>query len=373
MELKKYPFLLIFVCSICFVSRAQKNLDYLITKDTLHSGLKLVSGPEKRNAVYISERKANGEIVKHTADEVSEFGFRNGRKFKALTLDVAGQQKRFFFEEIVTGNYNIYFLNTSESGREFYINTGNSTTMVKIPEKRAEFIALLKQYESACPAYERNYSYLTLTKNALARFHKGNKSCEGVFPRARFEFRLGVSFVKYQSQSVIARDASFANHNTFSPGIFFHAPVEHSNFSFNTGASFTRLRNSTPFTSGGAHYDMSVDQWRANVPLNARYTFFDKKSRPYLEGGPLYSGYLSGSSKLYQYTESNNNVFIDATSKKVMSNNQVGFGLGAGFMIRYSDRLSYSVNAGLCKQLPVHKTDFSVNMNQVTISAGILF
>ena len=84
------------------------------------------------NALYCYVENKGAEIA-YTPDRVSEYGFSDGRIYKAFTVNVNGQTKKYFFEKLTNGDITIWYIHLKGDIKRFYVDEND--LLKEIPQE----------------------------------------------------------------------------------------------------------------------------------------------------------------------------------------------------------------------------------------------
>lgn len=84
--------------------------DYMALKDSMVVGIKLQEGHDQLNSRLCRMVEKNGDITEYSPDEVSEYGFENGRIYVSQTVVVNGSERTVFLERLADGALTLYYL-----------------------------------------------------------------------------------------------------------------------------------------------------------------------------------------------------------------------------------------------------------------------
>jgi hypothetical protein len=113
----KHLSLLILAAMIAIPVFGQRGFYVIGTTTSLGSELVNMG---RSNSYYCSLKKGD-KVIKYTPFEVSEYGYNKGQVYKAFDVVFNGQKERYFFEQIVNGNINLYNLRLKGGISKYYI------------------------------------------------------------------------------------------------------------------------------------------------------------------------------------------------------------------------------------------------------------
>lgn len=371
----KYLFflLMIFMSQVAF---SQKGFIHKGKKATV--GLTLIKGSDHNNAQYIRvNNKKEKKIIKYTPDDITAYGFEKRSTFTAFELELDGQKKRFFFERLYKGKYDVYYFGLNKASVKFFIARGDKTSLDPIPLAKKDYIAFIGQLIQECPQGKANLNFLQLTKDHVKRFFKNYGTCsESNLPRLRYGVEVGISSIKYSpnaSETNVLNSADLSAKTGYFVGATLEYPIKASNFSLVSGLRYHKFRGADLFDTNDKTYDLIVKQSRIEVPFLVRYTRFSQKTSPYLGVGVTYSQNLSGESTLYSYHTIGDQTFVDEAVSGI-TNKQFGLTVESGAIWRYSTKHSLKVQVSY-HSLKKVQSDLSETMgtNNFLFTLGLLF
>jgi hypothetical protein len=353
------------------VSIAQQ---YIATDSTSNSGVTLIQGSPKENTYFIKEKK-NDQIIIHTPRDISEYRLADSIVYKSFKVKINGDSSVLFLQRIVQGKYNVYELDLKRL-RQFYIE---DRTLVQIPSRKDLYRNFLKKYLAGCERSLRNLEDFKLQRPALKRIFGDHVTCaQNYFPRRRYEITSSFDLTKFAARgSSIFSSVTYKRNIDFSLGAFIDLPLMSSNFAFITGGIFSRYTNSITFEDLDAtNYtkcDLVVNQIQLVIPALFRYTFFNGKNCPFLEGGPLLGQQLSNKTILFKYTITKDATTITTSRSSFLGNQQAGFSLGIGMIFKYDLKYSYLMRIGYSRLSPLLSKNANLSVSQISFSTGFLF
>lgn len=163
-----------------------------IKKDTTtYFNVKLLKSTKENYSNYISQQKEKDTVITLTPTDIDAFGLKDGRVFYAFGIDSAGIEKRYFFEQVYTGKYDVYFLHVRGEQQGFYFSSGENLPIVPIPKEKKDYIGFLDSYLKDCEQSRKSIRFLDLSKARIIRLMQDYENCEGFhLPRTRLAFSV---------------------------------------------------------------------------------------------------------------------------------------------------------------------------------------
>lgn len=344
---------------------------YIKMDSAIIVGVKLLD-EKKNNAKYIS-RNYKGKLIKYTPYNIQEFGLENGQIYRSLKI--GGMDSLYFFEQLSSGLYNVYYLPKKISSTVFYITKNDSIPLTRLPKLRKEYMPFLREYVKNCPRALENVKHVRMTKSSMGRFFNDFENCANShLPTVRFGLHMGINLVRFfpSAEDKLLSAVDFSNLSGYHVGLMVDFPIGKSNYSFSTAMTLYGYKGSTVFDQGEVTYDLVANQWRIAIPLLLRHTFYSMKTSPFIEGGSVLSGKVMDRTSLYSYHVNGDNIFINLNDTPIQDY-QAGVSIGAGLISKYSSNLSLQFSFKYNKLFSLQKQRESLNVNQMFFSMGILF
>jgi len=368
--MKKYCFL-VFLISVIPSLLTGQHAYFSKSDSSIIFGFELIDGGHLSNSKFCLVKKGR-EINKYTADEVKEYGFKNGRIFKSFTLNLNNQTSRYFLERLVTGKIDLYYLKEMKGAERYYLAENESNELIEIPEIKDEYSLLFLTLVSNCPQAVDNIHFVKIRKDKLMRYFNSYNNCDSrAFPRFRYGFTIGISTTilsPVDKESVYSiPDYSRLWSITFGASV--DIPVRTSNISFHPGIFYKQIGIAKAFKFENADKDLVINCSTITFPLLFRYSILKDKISPFFQAGPVYSMQIRNKSTLYGYETDNNDIFINVINDPVLHRYMGGFAVGSGIVSGKSwfGEISFSriYNLG-------NKNNF-LNFSEITLGIGRLF
>lgn len=353
------------------VAVSQEASDYISTDTTLTSGLSLVKGLSKDNALYV-DRKMGDTRKRYFPSDIIEYGFKDGTIYKSFSVSINGVDELRFLQQLHGGKTSLYMF-SGDGANRFFVSDSNKQLKEFFKEDLSGF---LSAFIGDCEEAERNLRYVKFNKYSLGRFFKDLESCrQGPFPAIRFSVFTGVqmAWLSPASNSEVFMSLGSEVNSGLNLGVNALLAIRSTNFSLVPELSLQSTRGKNVFRVSTAQYDLLMNEWRLDMPIMLRYTFFGQKFNPFLELGPMTSLSVDNNALLFSYREFGDGIFIELQETGVTSKVQAGFCLNAGFTIKSSKRHAYFGRIGY-RTLSSGSPDFeAVNTSQLRISIGLSY
>jgi hypothetical protein len=351
--------------------------DYIVKNGLKSKGSILEKGTGKENGRTITE-KIGKEKVKYTPFQVDEYQFKRGSTYRAYNIPTSEGTQRYFLQQLVSGKLSLYSFIQDDDRVTFYITREGGNQVLQIPESESERSSFLTELTSDNPYSLKNIPFVGPTRNRLSRLIIDyNKRSKGYLPFSRWEATMGITQTNFKFRN----EANSVSTNATQAGLFFGVlydfPISVSDFSVHPGIIIDHYSTSSLFSVSSIEYNLVLSQTRLNVPLNARYTFYQYELCPFIEAGPLLSRSLVGKEELYEYETDGTETTIFLQRTEGIPDLQFGYSVHAGFIYNYQNRLSYSLKVGYQQLMPFQNSDLSeaisINVSQFSFSIGLVF
>jgi hypothetical protein len=354
--------------------RVAFSQSYIKTDSVIETGLQFEWENREQHAQIIRQKK-NDEIKQYTAADITEYGLKDGRVYRSLSIVPNGT--KYFFQLLSTGKYNVYYLPASFLGDQYYIASDNNPTLTPLPGSRKLLRSALSEYVKGCGQALKNSRHVRKTNASLGRFFNDYEKCaQSYLPRPHIGLTFGVTFVKFKPREALppVSSAKISRMNEISFGVFAEYPIRKSNISVATHPTIYNYNRWSYFASGENTHHLAFDVWRMSLPLIFRYTFLNKKMSPFVEAGPAVSYNLRENVRLYTYHRVDDNVFIQLEQPQdLIPKTQLGLTGGMGMIARQNSKHGVMLQCRVNKFYVVHHQHGSLKSNEIVLTAGILF
>jgi len=335
----------IIILLILFVSTyttAQKY-SYYLSDSLTSSGCKLVDSGDHLNSQFCTE-EVGTELIQRTAEQVSEYGFEDGRTFISKTINLNGVPKKVFLEKIVEDSMTLYYYGHKKY-KVFFIQK-DSTDFIEIPKKNIDKVAFestLTLLTSDCKVLENAIKMVSYNRTSLKNLLEQYSKCElKPFPHLRYGVMLGGGMTKLIPQKNIIEsyifDFKHQYNPTVLPGLFIDYPILYSNFSLHADFCLSKNGYSSTWNQNEDIYDLVINATSLNLPVLIRYCYPSNKIRPFVNLGIIYSRNLKSSSSSFKTTlfEDFIQVYkLNTTEFERKNNFGYSFGGGIEYQLNY--------------------------------------
>lgn len=410
--MKKTLLLLLFLFILVKPAFNQKIFreGYIIKETGEHfTGLIEFSTNKRIPAVCNFKRFDIAVVISYSPQDISEFGYINGRRFKSVNFENTGK----FFEVLVAGQITLF-----NQGSKYFIQKNNQGfTEIKNGAQQynengtlydfkgpVEFLTFLT--EGKIPFNKDNLKLETELIPIISEYNKQSGLGNLIYQRVISEKELNIEAIKSQAYQVrIGVFGGISNYaldlkplnsvyipdpqleTTLFAGINLEKIISRKSdrISFRGELLFLE-QNFYSFTksfqsNGQPLYDDSFFEFSGfKLPVLIQYSFTGRRIVPFLNAGPSYVIFLS---KNYTHTReivTSTNDVITFEDKSLI----VGFGeltgvVSAGLKIRFLNSLllniqgRYEIGSGFLGSSPEGMEDFKQKSGQTSIMIGISF
>lgn len=348
---------------------------YFRTEKSSSYGVKIIDGGALMNAAYcVVETRSNDR--KYTPDEVSEYGFPDGRVYIAKTIATAGAMKRVFLEQLSKGRLVLYYYHGPD-GISFFIETedGELSELPFQDKKGNSFRHYIAEYTADFPEGFDALHNVAYRKSTLTMFfNRYERRQHRPFPHFRYGVTLsyGLTELLPQFRNKIMDNTSFRKDGNFSAGVFADQPLFLSDFSLNTGINISRQVYAFNWTSENGDEDFYAKSVSVGIPLLLRYSWPSNKLRPFINAGGLAVWNVSNHNILYRTTFVDHTINLEIDRTLYISDFYTGFAAGAGIEYRLTGRGSVLTEVRYSMLWPSEKPQL-LNMKVLNIMVGYSF
>ena len=372
----KSNFILLAISLVLFISeKLTAQNDFITIDSTLNSGVELIRGSSLMNAQFI-RLKSKDSILTYTADDLIEYGFKGDIYYKSFNVEVNGASKWYFFERLVEGKLNLYYLKTKSELNSYYLYQNDSSGLIPIPEEKEEYVKLITAYVHDCQTSVNNVEYVNLNRNIIKRFFQDYQKCtRRALPRFRYGFNVGVSLIALVpgEPSGILGVPKYNNQVKFQMGGFVDIPIGTSNFSLHPETYVIQKSSTVAFSDAIYNYDLVINNLSINFPLLVRYTLMSFKNSLFFEIGSNYSRAIKNESVLYFYDINEDEIFVEIDETPRVQDDQFGYAVGIGMVFNYDSRSSFFSSLRYGKLYNLKKERMLHHLNETTFSVGFMF
>ena len=353
----------------------QAQRGYYLTDTVSNIGVKIVDGGARENSAYCTVKTALA-IVRFTPDEVSEYGFADGRVYVAKTINYEGVMKRVFLERLSMGKLVLYYYHGSK-GKIFVIETndGQISVLESTDEEGNSFRYSLTQYIADFQEGIDAVQDVPYRKEAMKTlFVRYERREHRPFPHFRYGVTLSYGFTDLipQVSNEPMSNTTFRKDGSFSAGVYADQPIILSDFSLNAGINISRQVYSFFWTSENGDEDFYAKTFSVGIPLLLRYSWPSNKFRPFVNAGGLAVLNVNNNNILYRNTFVGNTINLEIDKTLYISDFYRGFTAGAGVECRLKGKGSILTEVRYSVLLPT-ETPQLINMKVLNITMGYSF
>lgn len=375
--MKNYVLLLVIISLIPETLFGQS--DYFGKNNAIAFGSQLIDGGYL-NSEYCQVKKGR-EIVKYSPSDIDEFGFKDGRNFKAFTVVINNTLSRYFLERIADGKVDLYQLSTKERAIKYYLIKNDSSALEEIPPSKEEHQVMLTRFLSDNKQSIKNIPDIRIRKDNLKRFiNDYNISAGRPHPRIHYGFNIGLTGGKLAG---VEKDVNYLESIYSIPeykyewnislGVLLDIPIKTSNFSFHPELNFTQNKISETFRNGSTGYNLLTEYTSLNLPLLIRYSVLNNKITPFFEAGPIITGYLKNDGSLYKFSTVDSSLPGITVNSPVMHNSMGGYSVGAGIISGYDSKLPWFVQVRYNMLNNITRENRFLYASELSLLVGLLF
>lgn len=341
--------LLVFALSIPVTVFGQS--DYIITDTTAVYGIDLLDAGEIENSKYI-ELRDEESITRYTPNEISEYGFKDGRVYVSRQLQTPDGMRSVFLERLILGNLTLYYYPLTKNSL-FYLERDSTLTPLYSEEASdgsPPFRETLRNLTSDCGNVSDAINLVRYKKSSLSLLISRYNSCElRPFPFIKYGIVSGfnsssislISDREILNQSL--RDSDFTQDRSFSIGVFVDYPLFESDYSIYSGINYYENSYYSRSGTGNDLSEIIVNLSSVEIPVMVRYAYPSTTFRPFFNIGLSYLANLKNESTVYESTLNGSTVeFNIFETNQIVSNHQIGViaGIGTFYHLRY-DRVIF--------------------------------
>jgi hypothetical protein len=375
--MKNYLFLLLIISMIPVALSAQS--DYYGKNNTIAFGAELIDGGYL-NSEYCQVKKGK-EIIRYTASDIDEFGFKDGRNFKAFTVVINNTPSRFFLERITDGKIDLYQLSTKERTIKYYLVKKDSSALEEIPQsKDAQLVMLLRFIDDNEQAI-KNIPDIRIRKDNLKRYiNDYNRNANRPQSKFHYGFNLGLTGGRLAG---VDKDVNYLESIYSIPqykyewnisiGVLMDLPIKASNFSFHPELNFTKNKISETFRNGNSGYNLLTEYTSLSLPLLIRYSILKNKITPFFEAGPIITGYLKNDGSLHKFSIVDSSLPRVLVNSPVMHNSMGGYSVGAGIISGYGSKFPWFVQMRYNMLNNISRENRFLYASELSLLVGLFF
>ena len=364
---KKRAFLLSGILLLCFSlfpgGKLFSQSGYFVRESMIQAGVKPVDQGARKNArEMVIDYKTRTE--RFTPEEISEYGFPDGRVFLSRVISVDGRPQRVFLERIGNGKLDLGYFAGSDGDRFFLERPAEGPTavrssglppgqqpessLIELPEKDGQegaFRSLLATYTSDCDQVAEALKVVRFNKKSLTAFMSRYNTCSSrPMPIARFGVTAGGSFtqVGHLRPELEGMARTGFNHDpALVAGLFADLPFLADGLTFHPEILYSENSWSAHSEKQIATFDFLISTASLQVPLMVRYTLPLVRWLPFVNLGGTLTRHVRNDNTIYRTTVDNGLATITMTTGAALTaRDMAGYAVGGGVQYALDHRHS---------------------------------
>jgi hypothetical protein len=314
-------------------------------------GVKIVDLGDRMNSRICMVKKGKKEL-RFTPYEIDEYGFSDGRVYKAKNIRISDSVQRVFLLQLSKGDINLYYLREKHL-KTFFIQK-DSSELIELPEKKdakdsAFFRDNLVGITAGCPAVTDAIKVVSYNKNSMGKlFRRYNHCILRPFPFLRFGLLAGYGWTIPDPSAIglTAMDEFFFGYEgRYILGLFADKPILMSDFSMHLELTYNKYAFANNEIIDNRDLDFVANVSSLGMPVLLRYSYPSNRIRPFVNAGGYLSWNLKNENNLYEATVNHTLVEIaEIRENSLISKYMGGLALGAGFEYRLNFRRSLFID-----------------------------
>jgi len=356
--------LTIFILLLASTAISGQTGAYVATDSSLSTRVKLIQSRPKDNSQFIRQETITG-LVKHSPEQLSEYGFKNGTVFVSREILLEGKSKKVFLERLAKGQITLYYYIDKDT-KTFFLEL--DSVLVELGKDK-NFRDVLETHTNDFEWKTRQVKTVNYSKKSLTSLiDQYNSGKNKPIPFTRFGLLTGPITTSWrtppQAFNTYLNNSSFSNSSAISYGLFIDVPLSNS-ISINAGLNISEAETTTTTVTLFGRYNALVEIISVDIPLLVRYTLPTLRIRPFINAGLMYSYNLKNENAIYR-SEFRGSLFGVVPNQEFISRSMFGPTYGFG--------LQYAVHRR--KVLSVEFRGNYLFMDQITLNksqAAVLF
>lgn len=346
-------------------------------KDSLRKyGVTLIDENDVINSKLCQVRIDN-EIFKYSPDEVSEYGFKDGRVYLSKEVKISDSVDRVFLERLYSGKTTLYYYCNNEK-KTFFLEK-DSSILIEIPKldkKNINYKKQLSSLSSDCPDITNVSEFVAYNKRSFTKYITRYNSCElKPFPHLRFGFAIGYELNKLRKPSrnlikyIDYFDFKYERELTL--GLFIDHPLFVSDFSLHTEIFYSDIGYSYNKLVDNNDYDFVAEISSLKIPVLIRYTYPLNTIRPFIDAGIVMVINIKHENMLFETNISETLIKINDTEySSLIADNQGGYSVGGGLEYNLSLRKSAFIEL---RYMEFFANSLFLGESAINLTTGIIF
>jgi len=345
--------LMFFVYTLMSLNQAIAQTEYVKTDSSLIANVSVIVRTPSFNSRYIDVISKN-DTVTYTPEDIIEYGSRYGNVYVSREINVSGEIKKVFLQQLVKGTATLFYYREKGFGTFFIeIWSETSTKFVEVTNKDRKNI--LGNILDDCEWVDGPIKIVKYTKRSLTKLVTHYNECiERPFSFIKFGISAGYGLTDMRVNSKFglalrSTPISFGTEEIrVTPlladgapmfGFFTEVPLSLIDFSLTTGIYFSK--NEYEFATDPSRVGrvdiISMKISSFDIPIMLRYTFLKRGIRPYTNFGPVFSFHTTNSNGVFN-SNNENTVNFSFVRKRYF-----GLTAGAGVVKNIDHRKTFSL------------------------------
>jgi hypothetical protein len=273
------------------------------------------------------------DTIEYTPEEVSEYGFSNGRIYVAREITLSGKTRKVFLERLADGNASLYFYKGKDFEQYFW-ETENSG-LIELPRKKQQYREILARFETDCEGFANDLKLVSFKKASLTKLTERFSSCDPrPFPFTRFGVVAGGIVSRQIPAGYTTLDLmdafKYGSSISYSAGLFMDKPLFASNLSIHAEILYSKMSHVYSIRTLNREKDYSAKYTSLTFPLLLRYTLPEVRYRPFVNMGAIFSYNIKTEEIMYEADIEDDIVVINSWSPSFVSTDYLGISIGSG-------------------------------------------
>lgn len=296
----------------CLVVGAQNNSYYVIGDSAAYANNKVIEGTNRENAHFI-RILFDGQIIKRTPSEITEYGTKQGDIYISKTIPTDGIESKAFLHQLHKGWFSLYAYYGKKT--EYYLET-NKKELFKLEGEDKEYRKLMQELMVSCDKVLPIIGIVRYNEHELRELVKKYNYCnDDRIPR----FTVGAFVGSISITSKTGFDAvSISSKNGLNPtyGIWLESPIEGSRFSARLEFSYNSFDVQKSELGGDTDFDFIGTMKSLSIPLTLKMNGRKTSNGLFYHAGPVVSYNFHNDFILYSSTFSGNVVTTSLVEEK---------------------------------------------------------
>jgi hypothetical protein len=352
----------------------------------LHDSDYYIKGPKKiveqlsdygKNNFRGCYPKGKGEDFYYTADQVSEFGFNDGKVYLSSFITIDSLTQKVFLRRLVKGNSTLFYY--AEGFHKYFFVSMNSNKLILVKKGRKnEFRKTFSELYDSCSSIKKNCFRADYTPKSLSVITEQFNNCKPGFLPVK---QPGVKIGYFNDQLTPVKNSGiqylsfikFGNSPALMFSLYYNFPINYSRFSFQPEIGLEFNESTGSYEESGIYADAKVTSTSIVIPLIVKYMLPGPSFSMFFSSGLANNIYVKNNNTFLVASGNSNSVQIEAVIKDgLMSNFSLGYSLEVGFLIPAGVRNSIELEIRHMSFYGIG-TDANINSSQTGILLGYNF